>query len=416
MNVQKIISQYEKEMVAIYGPGIKKPVATDLLNEALAKISELDSTLAKLYETVKTNGGVLVEPGEFGEVPEEEEEVTEPDIKIFSGELPPPYEEKEAEDEAIIVKPTVAIMSPDDIIKQYENRAERDTFIGDILNDEQKEFNELLSFMDTNWNKKQSYSAKVLQNISAKLLSISNYYVDKNGVGIKQRIPSIKALNTQETRDYIMRELMKIYVVAVQNRALDRIEASKAKAGPPTVPPSPKGPPTAPTPPKAPTAPPSPQGAPPKAPPKPPMDINEVVAKLQNKKYKGDLITEFMNTDDPIQTMNEFFKVIEDADNKLEPTKQLLRRTWVNINEPSIKINATDLAPPKAITDAELKPQNFDASVRKVKIGALEILDKLIKQQAGPGRKRKSRKRPAIKSVKKLSADVNNQILRLLKS
>lgn len=39
-----------------------------------------------------------------------------------------------------------------------------------------------------------------------------------------------------------------------------------------------------------------------------------------------------------------------------------------------------------------------------------------VKQQAAPGRKRKSRKRPAKKSVKKMSANINKQILRLLKS
>ena len=126
-------------MIAIYGANIKKSVTADILNATLAKINELDSTLTKLYESVKLNGGVLVEPGDFGDVPEEEE-VKGPDIKVFSGELPPPYEEKEADDEALTVKPTVPVMSPDDIIKKYENVAERDTFIGDILNENQKEF------------------------------------------------------------------------------------------------------------------------------------------------------------------------------------------------------------------------------------------------------------------------------------
>jgi len=436
-NVKKIIAQYEKEMIAIYGAAIKKPVSEDILNATLAKINELDSTLTKLYENVKLNGGVLVEPGDFGDVPEEEEEVKGPDIKVFSGELPPPYEEKEADDEALTVKPTVPVISPDDIIKQYENKAERDTFIGDVLNDGQKEFNELLSFMDTNWTKKENYSAKVLQNMIYKLLRISNYYVDKNGVGIKQRIPSIKVLNTQETREDIMRELMKIYVVVVQNRALDRIEASKAKAGPPkpkvpTPPPSPKGaPPKAP---KAPTPPPSPKGAPqppPKVPPKPPKPpkpqasfedpgvIAETLVKLQNNKYKGDLIDEFMKTKDPIKTLNDFFDYIEKANKKDKSTKLVLKRTWQNINVASVRIENKDLAPANNISDHDYSFGEIDKTILKVKTAAILLLDELIKQQApqaGPGRKRKSRKRPAIKSVKKLSNDVNNQILRLLRS
>ena len=445
MNVQKIISQYEKEMVAIYGPGIKKPVATDLLNEALAKINELDATLAKLYETVKTNGGVLVEPGEFGEVPEEEEEVKAPDI-IFSGELPPPYEEKEAEDDALTVKPPVVIMSPKDIIKKYESTAERPNFIGDLLNNEQQPFNDLLNLMNTYWKTKKNYSAKVLQNISSKILSISNGYDIINNTGKpEQRIPPISVLNVKETRDDILSELMKIYAVVIQNMALKKIEVAKAKAGPPTAPPSPKGAPTlpkAPTappspqgapqpPPKAPTAPPSPQGAPPKAPtapPKPPKAqasfedpgvIAETLVKLQNNKYKGDLIDEFMKTKDPIKTLNDFFDYIEKANKKDKSTKLTLKRTWQNINVASVRIENTDLAPANKIDDADYSFGQIDKTILNVKTAAILLLDKLIKQQApqaGPGRKRKSRKRPAIKSVKKLSADVNNQILRLLRS
>ena len=36
--------------------------------------------------------------------------------------------------------------------------------------------------------------------------------------------------------------------------------------------------------------------------------------------------------------------------------------------------------------------------------------------QGGPGRKRKSRRRPAIKHVKKLSPNINAAIMKLLKS
>ena len=462
MNVQKIISQYEKEMVAIYGPGIKKPVATDLLNEALAKISELDSTLAKLYETVKTNGGVLVEPGEFGEVPEEEG-VKAPDIGIVNGDLPPPYEEKEAEADALVVKPIKAIPTTYNIIQQYSKPKSRPNFIGDEYNDEQQPFNDLLNFMNTNWVRKDNKYAEVIRNISSKLLSISNGYDIINNTGKpEQKIPPIGVLNIKETREDIFNELMKIYAVVIQNRALTKIEVAKAKAGPPkpppkvpTPPPSPKGPP--PTPPKAPTAPPSPQGAPQpppkvptappkvptappppqgapkgapqqKAPPKPPKAqasfedpgvIAETLVKLQNNKYKGDLIDEFMKTKDPIKTLNDFFDYLEKANKQNKSTKLTLKRTWQNINVASVRIENKDLVPANNITDAEYSFAKIDETILKVKTAAILLLDKLIKQQppqAGPGRKRKSRKRPAIKSVKKLSADVNNQILRLLRS
>jgi hypothetical protein len=445
INVQKIITQYEKEMVAIYGPGIKKPVATDLLNEALAKINELDATLAKLYETVKTNGGVLVEPGDFGEVPEEEGEVKAPDIGIVNGDLPPPYEEKEAEADALVVKPVKAIPTTYNIIKQYSKPKSRPNFIGDEYNDEQQPFNDLLNFMNTNWVRKDNKYAEVIRNISSKLLSISNGYDIINNTGKpEQKIPPIGVLNIKETREDILNELMKIYAVVIQNRALTKIEVAKAKAGPPTAPPSPKGAPTppkaptappspkgSPTPPKAPTAPPSPQGAPPKAPtapPKPPKAqasfedpgvIAETLVKLQNNKYKGDLIDEFMKTKDPIKTLNDFFDYIEKENKKNKSTKLTLKRTWQNINGASVRIENKDLSPANNITDPEYSFAEIDKTILKVKTAAILLLDKLIKQQApqaAPGRKRKSRKRPAIKSVKKLSADVNNQILRLLRS
>ena len=50
--LKKIIAQYEKEMIAIYGQGIKKPVSEDVLNETLAVIKSLDSKLIRLCEMI----------------------------------------------------------------------------------------------------------------------------------------------------------------------------------------------------------------------------------------------------------------------------------------------------------------------------------------------------------------------------
>jgi hypothetical protein len=417
-NIKKLIHQYEKEMIAIYGAGIKKSVSEDILNATLAKINELDSTLTKLYENVKLNGGVLVEPGDFGDVPEEEEEeeVKGPDIKVFSGELPPPYEEAEAEADALLIKPIVSKTPPDDIVRRYENDAERETFIGDVLNNDQQEFNDLLAFMDTNWETKKSYSAKVLQNIITKLLSKENYYNDKNKKGYpEQRVPSIRTLNRKETREDIMNELMRIFQNVIQNMLLDRAEAAKAQAGPPKVPTPP------PTPPKQPTPPPSPKVAPQGPPQGPPqvapkvLDIQGVLNKLETKKINEDLITLFAGTDDPAKTLNDFFDAIAAMDRKSDKAKNVLRRAWNNIDELSTNKYKTLLNAPRNKNAQELEFANFNASLDKLRKDALGLLKQEL-GQLGPGRKRKSRKRPIKKSVKKISAKVNKEIFRLLQS
>ena len=78
-----------------------------------------------------------------------------------------------------------------------------------------------------------------------------------------------------------------------------------------------------------------------------------------------------------------------------------------------------ELKVPKDVNDKSLSYDNFLATLQTARDEATTLLDAEIKAaqpQAGPGRKRKSRKRPSKKSVKKMSAKVNKEIFRLLKS
>jgi hypothetical protein len=425
-NVKKIILRYEKEMIAIYGPLIKRPVKEDILNATLDKINELDKSLERLYDLVKLNGGSLVSPGEFGEPEEpEEQKVLDP-----SGDLPPPYEEKEAEDDITIAKPVVPEMTPEEIIREYIKPASKDTFIGDVLNLSQTKFKDLLDYMKNNWITKKDYSAKAFQNMITKLLSIYNYYVKKDtGINPFQRVPGIQRLKVDATRNTILDEMSKIYLLVVQYIALEKAQAAKAQLGPlkppppqvvPTPPQSPQKPPppqVAPTPPQSPQKPPPPPSTQkPPPPPPPPMDIKTVFNELVAGKFNNELMGEFYKTGNPSKAIDEYFNAISKRDIKEDKTKRILRKTLENLNITAAKLGVPELPVPAGINAAKYNDANFDNTLVEVKDHANAIKSKIKENQGGPGRKRKSNKRPVRKSVKKIPPDVHNQILRLLKS
>lgn len=125
-----------------------------------------------------------------------------------------------------------------------------------------------------------------------------------------------------------------------------------------------------------------------------------------------DIIKESLTYDDPEAALLLIIDQIKDLGN-LDVRKRRAVYNIVNTlhgyDKTFIKIEklSSDLLSGFEINDTLKKCENFAIQL---------IRGSKVKQQAAPGRKRKSRKRPAKKSVKKLSANVNNQILRLLKS
>ena len=403
-NVKKLIAQYEKEMIAIYGPSIKKAVPEDVLNSVVDKIKEVDSSLARLYTLIQTNAiskpaveGDLV-PGEFGEEEEEEVEVKGPDP---DPDLPPPYEEREAEEEALAVKPPFVKIPDADIVAMYKNDANRTKFVGDTVNNNESSFNDLLQYINTTtWVKKQKESALMMRNLLFELVRRANFYNERNKSGRPPlKLPSVTDLNNKATRAAIIGDLPLIFQDVVQNMLLDRAEAAKAQAGP---------------------------QAGPKVQLLPKARLPETDRLLSAflKKPKFDLITEIRISADPDALLTDFFDAIGELDTTNPKTRTILRQVWVNLDELSSKPpHLKSLAPPKdRNADALSTPAKFKTTLDNLRKAATDLLAAEIAaaaappQQGAPGRKRKSRKRPVIKSVKKLSPNINDAIMRLLKS
>jgi hypothetical protein len=239
----------------------------------------------------------------------------------------------------------------------------------------------------------------MMRNLLFELVRRANFYNERNKSGKPElKLPSITDLNIKAMRAAIIGNLPLIFQDVVQNMLLDRAEAAKAQAGP---------------------------QAGPKVQllPKARLPETDKLLSVFIKRPKFDLITEFRNTADPDASLTDFFDAIEELDNTNPNTKRILRQVWVNLDTLAQKGYARTLGPPKDIKADELStPLKFSAKLKYVRKEATDLLAAEIAaaaappQQAGPGRKRKSRKRPTRKSVKKLSPNINAAIMRLLKS
>jgi hypothetical protein len=138
---------------------------------------------------------------------------------------------------------------------------------------------------------------------------------------------------------------------------------------------------------------------------------------------KQDLITMFRQAENPKQALTFYFDNLAARRVEKKPlddsVKRMLRKTLVNMNKLSENGYSRTLQVPKDVNDKSLSYANFPATLQTARDEAATLLDAEIKAaqpQSGPGRKRKSRKRPSKKSVKKMSAKVNKEIFRLLRS
>jgi hypothetical protein len=138
--------------------------------------------------------------------------------------------------------------------------------------------------------------------------------------------------------------------------------------------------------------------------------IKIIFKQAEGGKIPTKLIDYFTNTDDPMDSLELFFDALSKLPHSAE--KQIILLSVIdNLSRTGQKHKITVVKPP--VSSDAYNAKNIQSVIDITKVEAKKILNK---EQAGPGRKRKSRKRPTQKSVKKLSADVNNQILRLLRS
>lgn len=516
INVNKIINQYEKEMVEIYGPGIRKPVAEEILNATLAEIKDLDSKLVRLYEMITnhTIGDPEIEikegddpptppPEEEEELPPEEEELP-PTPPPEEEDLPPAPEEEDIlppEEEYLPPPPEEPpeYKPPESLNKLYEiltgtpapaeitsvvflnkllNKSTGSNKIDDIIKDYQfvkngvplsrvfkdslkpdKDIGDLINAImqhkmgwgtDTNMGQKN-----VISKIYNRLAKAHNYAYGSN-------IPTIKKgkKGASLTKENLPDKINDIFIMTNALITYDKklLESAKVSKKPKPITPLSLPPGSAdvpPPPPKKKPKPPKPTSLPPSlklgektgkekmealakgGPPiaKPPVGLKEklaaeepdepdiptkpplnppAIAKLINQLAKDTLVRKlidiFAETDDPLNSLNKFFSALYKLPSS-DDKAITVGNTIDNLNKTGKKLGISVVKPPYA-SDAY-----DDENIGNLIIATTKEAVKLLKkQQGGPGRKRKSRKRPTMKSVKKLSADVNNQILRLLKS
>jgi hypothetical protein len=421
-NVKKLIAQYEKEMIAIYGPSIKKAVPEDVLNSVVDKIKEVDSSLARLYTLIQTNAiskpaveGDLV-PGEFGEKEEVEgeaegeaegEEVKGPSEEelvarytMLTGEAPDVVLQTEASLKARFKQLLVSYKTPNDIIKTYSSPEVRKPLsLGSIYlfeKEPEKRMDELFKVIKTlGWGTSQDFKEQhLLFKIYNTLAADYKRLIGDPGDEYKKLNKKSNSL-TQKNSGQIMQ---KIKLLAMNIRdAL--IEANVLKSKQIKQSPEPEG--------------------------KEGDNIDDIIDKLINGKPVH-IINLLIEEDDfqkaSTTLMNRLLGLR--AGVKVLATSGLSKNLDAIIRS-SPQFAGVQIDNMKDDDDDKLRPDNIDNTITDQLGRIVEIYNLLEEEeeeepeqqiQGAEGRKRKSRKRPTRKSVKKLSPNINAAIMRLLKS
>jgi hypothetical protein len=390
-NVKKIIAQYEKEMIAIYGPGIKKPVKEDILRDIVFNIQRATSTLVELYEMIdskkiglpqveqkEAEGGAEEGEGGGGEggAKEEVKVKEEPDEE----EIRKAAREKE-EDEVRAKAKAEGVQSEydvmDDIENTFLNDQSRRYFVGDYLANDPQLLDKLLIRIADKWTDFNNISSNTLINIAYEMIRKYNKEV-KDPLEAEIAIPSPEELNNDDVKYAFIQELSNIFKLLVEEKGV----SVAPTVGAPTV---------------------SAEGI-----------SQKWYAAHSGTSFKEQGIFNNLYKDfgDQPMTEQQIKDIIVECVNKLtaKERKNIYFETMDDKEKYNLATNVGKDKFEKVFTTYIIEPA--------IEANAIAHRQELAKAQpqAGPGRKRKSRKRPSKKSVKKMSAKVNKEIFRLLKS
>lgn len=414
-NVKKIIVQYEKEMIAIYGPSIKKAVPEDILNSIVDEIKEVDSSLARLYTLIQSKsiglpkveleGEKEVEGEAEGEVEGEEEEVKGPSEEelaarytMLTGEAPDVALPTEASLKARFKQLLVSYKTPNDIINTYSSPDVRKPLsLGSIYlfeKEPEKRMDELFKVIKTlGWGTPQDFKEQhLLFKIYNTLVADYKRLIGDPGEEYKK----LNKRNNTLTQKNAGQIIQKIKLLAINIRdAL--IEANVLKSKQIKQSPEPEG--------------------------KEGDRIDDIIDKLINGKSVH-VINRLIEEDD-FQTAST---ILMDRLLGLRGNAKIMATFGLSKNLDTIIRSNPQFAdiPIDNMKDDDdkLSPENIDGTITD-QLGRIMNIYNLLEEeeeepeqqiQGAEGRKRKSRKRPTRKSVKKLSPNINAAIMKLLKS
>ena len=416
-NVKKIIAQYEKEMIAIYGPSIRKPVKEDVLSDIVFQIQRATSTLVELYEMIDSKKiglpQVELEGEAEGEVegeaereaegeevkgPSEEELATR--YELLTGEAPDVALATEASLKDRFKKLLVSYKTPNDVIKTYSSpNVKKPLSLGSIYvfeNDPAERIDELLKVLKTlPWGTPQDYGELHL------LFKIYNRVVDHYGKLIGnpgdeyKKLKKKKGSMLSKSNAGKIREKIKTLALNVRDALVESniLKSKQIKQSP------------------------EPEG-------KEGDSIDDIIDKLINGKSVH-IINRLIDEDD----FQKASTILMDRLIGLRGDAKIMATIGLSKNLDAIVRSSADFKGIQIdnmeLGDDTLSPANINNTITD-QLGRIMDIYNLLEEeeeeepeqliQGAEGRKRKSRKRPTRKTVKKLSPNINDAIMRLLKS
>ncbi len=419
-NTRRIIDQYEKEMVAIYGSDIKKNVSDQVIDKLTKSINDLTKAYGDLYTMINNKSidkpEALVEPldlegakpGEQAELEEKEdpnapeapeEEVKEPFIDEEAKRRLQEREEavlkrireleEEEEDRAREKAKEEGKLSVyevmDSVMDTFMYDDSKNYFVGGYINDDPRIFNRILERLENKWSDINNISADILVNMSYQIIQLYNVNI-KDPLEQDVEQPKPDDLNDPDIRKKFMSEISTLF------RSVVAKEEPEGTVVAPTV--------------------------------SSDSIVQQWYAKYANPsdpkeipfKVKGIFDDLYKSFEQRPMSKDEIRTIVVECLDRLDSTQ--LKRLY--------KANSTDKkkydlrrADDKDEFERSLKEYVIDPAVTLNDIShtyALIQAKQEVKAQGAVGRKRKSNKRPVKKSVKKISPQIHTQILRILKS
>jgi hypothetical protein len=149
--------------------------------------------------------------------------------------------------------------------------------------------------------------------------------------------------------------------------------------------------------------------------------IKDIFETMKKTDLEISLLQIFLAYTDPMASLNHFFDEVENLPQSYDETRYIVMRIVKNLNKTSETKYRKALRVPKNIRDDDLSFGYIKDTINMARKEAVYMLREEMKEKrdaflAGLGRKRKSKKKPSKKPIKKITPDVYDRVLKILKS